>query len=210
MNKLTDRVVALGAMFQSLYGVNQIARSGNTDEKRLQVAVNSILTRDADSALEVYGGVANLRDGFILLAQLLSNPQSGNDRTLTHYGVVVMHLAKKLLRDNQRLDRLSKGIDAAQRSVEHFGLLHDNVFAGLADTWSRTAGEIPPRIMVGGEQGYLEDPRNANRIRALLLAAVRAAVLWHQKGGNRWNLILRRRALCEESLRLIGEDAHSS
>ena len=59
-----------------------------------------------------------------------------------------------------------------------------------------------PRIIVQGDQGYLSNPDNAARIRALLLAGIRAAVLWRQAGGTRWNLILGRNKLVAAARRL--------
>jgi high frequency lysogenization protein len=49
--------------------------------------------------------------------------------------------------------------------------------------------------MVEGAERWLEQPRTVTRIRALLLAAVRAAVLWRQSGGNYWNLFWERRTM---------------
>ena len=50
---------------------------------------------------------------------------------------------------------------------------------------------------------YLTNPANQNRIRALLLAGVRAAILWRQSGGSRLTLLLRRKALLAEGQRLL-------
>lgn len=33
------------------------------------------------------------------------------------------------------------------------------------------------------------------RVRAILLAGIRFALLWHQQGGRRWRLVLQRGAL---------------
>ncbi len=51
--------------------------------------------------------------------------------------------------------------------------------------------------MVRGEPVVLASPDNQHMIRALLLAGMRAAVLWRQCGGNRIRLILGRKALLD-------------
>ena len=51
------------------------------------------------------------------------------------------------------------------------------------------------RIQVTGNPELLQQSRVADEIRSLLLGGVRFAWLWHQLGGRRWHLILRRRAL---------------
>jgi high frequency lysogenization protein len=57
--------------------------------------------------------------------------------------------------------------------------------------------------MVAGEQRHLSDPENADRIRAVLLAGIRSAVLWRQCGGVRWKLLFHRGRLQQEARRLL-------
>ena len=51
--------------------------------------------------------------------------------------------------------------------------------------------------MVSGEPEILKSEESAQLIRALLLAAVRSAVLWRQLGGSRRRVLLTRRLLLE-------------
>ena len=86
---------------------------------------------------------------------------------------------------------------------DHFGIScynlfdkeHENITAALADLYTRTISDIGPKIMIQGEQTHLANPKNAAKIRTLLLAGIRAALLWRQAGGNRWKLLLERRKL---------------
>jgi high frequency lysogenization protein len=84
----------------------------------------------------------------------------------------------------------------------HFGVAHDNVLAGLAELYQNSISQLRPRIIVMGEQHYLENPANANKIRVLLLAGIRSAWLWRQCGGSRLGFLLNRRKLREEARRL--------
>jgi high frequency lysogenization protein len=77
------------------------------------------------------------------------------------------------------------------------------VVARLADTYSQTISTLSPRIMVSGENNQLKNPENANRVRALLLAGIRSAVLWRQCGGRQWHLLLQRRKLIESARQLM-------
>src|SRR3569623_1381139 len=56
-----------------------------------------------------------------------------------------------------------------------------------------------------GAQGLLSLPDVANKVRTLLLAAIRSAVLWRQCGGNRWQLIFGRRKIIDTARALLGE-----
>ena len=70
-----------------------------------------------------------------------------------------------------------------------------NILAGLADIYSTTISTLSPRIMVRGEPLHLQNPENINRIRALLLAGIRSAMLWRQCGGRRLQILLGRKRL---------------
>jgi high frequency lysogenization protein len=51
--------------------------------------------------------------------------------------------------------------------------------------------------MVQGNPHYLGQPGVVAEIRAILLAAVRAAVLWRQVGGSYWDFLFSRRAMVQ-------------
>jgi high frequency lysogenization protein len=79
----------------------------------------------------------------------------------------------------------------------------DAVIAAVATCYQETLSTLKFRIQVRGDARYLRDPEVASKIRAVLLAGVRAAMLWHQIGGRRWHLPVFRkrilRALCDIS-----------
>ena len=62
----------------------------------------------------------------------------------------------------------------------------------LATLHQDTISSLPFRVQVQGKVEHLQDERIANRIRALLLAGIRFAVLWHQIGGRPWHLFVLR------------------
>jgi high frequency lysogenization protein len=78
-----------------------------------------------------------------------------------------------------------------QRQLQHFPVTHPTILARLADIYSAHLSNLKPRITVVGNPLYLQQPAQAQRVRALLLAATRAAVLWHQLGGRRRHLLFR-------------------
>ena len=57
--------------------------------------------------------------------------------------------------------------------------------------------------MVNGEHTYLSNDEIAAQIRALLLAGIRAAILWRQSGGSRWRLLFGRGALMHATEKII-------
>jgi high frequency lysogenization protein len=57
--------------------------------------------------------------------------------------------------------------------------------------------------MVNGDPDYLAKPEIANKIRALLLAGIRSAILWKQCGGSRWKFLFYRKKIQKELIDLV-------
>lgn len=195
-----DRVIALAGLFQATYLVRAIAHHGQADSRDVEVCLASVLKIDADDSEAVYGGLDNLRSGLRLLNKHLLNPP---DMDITRYVVALLVLERKLSRRPALLAQIHAGLLANLEKLNYFPLMHANMIASLAEIYSKTISLLAPRIMVHGEPAYLTDPDNQNRIRALLLAGIRAATLWRQSGGGRLTLLLRRKALLLESQRLL-------
>ncbi len=101
------------------------------------------------------------------------------------------------------MGQLKDGLTRIRGQAEHFSLTHENVLAALADLYVNTVSTLTPRIIVSGQHGHLTNPANANKVRALLLAAIRSVVLWRQSGGNRFQLLFKRKQLAAEADALI-------
>ena len=96
-------------------------------------------------------------------------------------------------------EEVIKGIQGTQKKLEFFDKEHENITASLADIYANTISDIGPKIMIKGDQTHLANPKNASKIRALLLAGIRAALLWRQAGGSRWKLLLERGKLQKQA-----------
>ena len=81
------------------------------------------------------------------------------------------------------------------RSAERLGSAHPDVVAGLGSLYADTVSTLRPRVMVQGNPHYLGQAGVVAEIRALLLAALRSAVLWRQSGGSMWDFVFRRREM---------------
>lgn len=195
-----DRLIALAALFQSAGEVRRIARHGQWSRDCAVPLLHSLITVDAQSSEAVYDGLAGLRSGLHHVQEQLRKP---GDMELTRYVVNLLALERKLARRKDLLQRLADGIGLVRDRLEHFDLEHDNTAAAFADLYASTISTLSPRIMVNGEPEYLQQPRNANRIRAMLLAGIRAAILWRQSGGSRLTLLFRRSALLAGAQRML-------
>lgn len=202
----TDRTLAFAGILQALQLVQQTATGKPYDLDAFQASLNSILLIDAPSVIDVYGGVSGVSAGLRLLQTQLISSKKKPDMELSRYLVVLLHLERKLSKRSDLLDALGEGIKRAQEQNEHFAVNHPNQLSNFADIYANTVSTLKPRIMVNGDPGRLTDTGVANQIRALLLAAMRSAVLWRQCGGTRLGLLLGRRKLAQTATVLLKDN----
>jgi high frequency lysogenization protein len=195
-------VLGLAAMLQALAEVKRLAVDATWNEANVAPLIDSLFRIDADSAESVYGGSTALAVG---LAALVDQMQGRNiDPAIARMAGTVLHLERKLARRTPMLRLLAGHIRDAERAREAFGDLHDNVIERMSEAYVDTLSRLSPRVMVQGNPVHLGQPRNVARIRALLLAAIRGAVLWRQSGGSGWHLLIMRRKILALAKRMAG------
>ena len=200
---MSNATLALAGVFQAAWLVREVAHRGSIRPDLFEVSIKSIFETDPADTESVYGGRGNLDIGLKLLRDQLGGRESRRDMEITKYVLTVMHLERKLVRKVALMGRLRSGITRARIQAGHFSFTHDNVVAALADLYINTVSTLTPRIIVSGQHGHLTNPANANKVRALLLAAIRSAVLWRQNGGNRLQLVFKRKQFAWEAGRLM-------
>ncbi len=185
-----DRVIALSALVQIVALVQQIADTGQCNKLEFETALTSLLAIDAESTEAVYGGLGQLKSGIKQLNQLLSKNKDKQDVSLLRHIISLLHLERKLAKRPAMMDLISREMEQIPQQIEYFGeITNTHVVARFANIYHRTISELSPRIHVHGDPNFLQQPDNVNRIRALLLAGIRATILWQQKGGRRWQFL---------------------
>jgi len=189
-----DRTLAFGGVFQGARLARDIARSGICDARAFESSRLSLFDFSPDSVSAVFGGPAGIAVGLRTLLQQIEQPAQ-RDLEISRYSVAVLHLADRLLRDADAMSALYDDLTALDRRRESFDLGDSTLHEQLSGIYQERISPLGPRIMIKGEPLHLQNPDNAARIRVALLASIRAAVLWRQAGGKKWQLLLRRRAI---------------
>lgn len=202
LNTFTNQTIALAGIAQVAVLVQQLATTGICDQQAMDASIGSILKIDSDSAADIYGGLGGLKLGFDQLNGQITGEKAPNPEQ-ARYAAAIVFLERKLSDRKDFLSTIQAGIVKAQAQTEQFGELHENVLANLGDLYHSTISTLQPRIMVNGEQRFLSRPDIANKIRALLLAGIRSALLWRQCGGSRWKFIFYRKKIQAELQDLI-------
>jgi high frequency lysogenization protein len=186
-----ERVLALAGVFQGVALAHQLANEGRCDDAALESSLASVFRIDAPNVVAVFGNVADVRLGLrTLVAQLDDDQRNVN---IMRMAATILRLERTFSGRKALQQHLQEGIVAAQRQVDHFGLAHPTVLARMASLYGEVISPLRPRVMVNGQPRHLQQDGVVERIRAALLAAVRAAVLWHQIGGRQWQLLFKRK-----------------
>ena len=200
-----DITLAMAGICQSAHLVQQLAHQGQCDSDSLKVSLQSLLDLNPSSTLAVYGNdEANLRFGLeTLLAVLNTSSREGLSAELTRYTLSLMVLERKLGNNSQALDELSRRIAQLDRQLAHYDLESDTLMSAMAAIYVDVISPLGPRIQVTGSPAVLQNSQVQSKVRATLLAGIRAAVLWRQVGGGRLQLMFSRNRLVNEAKRIL-------
>ena len=190
---MDDRVLALAGLAQALRQVRRIAETGQADAAVLVTSLDSVFRIDAATPEDVYGGAREVRPGLLLLRDYLSN--QGSDTQLPKLALAVTQLERRFSADDAVGAAVHEGILAIKPRAEQLGSSHPEVLSALGSLYAETVSHLRPKVMVQGNPHYLGQADIVAEIRAILLAALRSAVLWRQMGGSAWDIFLRRRAM---------------
>ncbi|MBB1361957.1 high frequency lysogenization protein HflD [Shewanella sp. SR44-4] len=186
--------MAFAGILQAIGQVQYLARHGESDKDALAATLNTILVTEPESTVEVYQDKAILDNGYQLIQNQLGDG-SNKDVETTRYLVGVLALERKLARSPNGLGMLAERINQVHRQLAHFAITDEQVLANFASIYSDIISELGPKLQISGNPDCLKQPQVQNKIRALLLAAMRSAVLWRQLGGKRRHLVFARKAI---------------
>jgi len=206
---MKEQVITLAAICQIAYQVQQVSQDGKIDDNEFKLILNSIINTSPDNTLAVYGGeLTNIKQGLTLLVNHLGDgaKKGGMKNTeLTRYIISLINLERRLTKKPKNLALLGERINATQRQLEHYDITSEPLIASFASIYSDIISPLSSPIQVTGNPAILKQPVNQYKIRALLLAGVRAAVLWRQVGGKRRTILFSRTKLIDIAKQLLND-----
>lgn len=197
-----DQTLALAGIYQAASLVKQIANTGTANNAQIEASLETLFRFDANTVEEVYGSAASIGHGIKILCRHL-NDKSSRDIDITRYVISLIMLEKKLSNNSVMLDEISDRLNKIEAQFAFFTLNHENSIAKLGHLYKDTISTLGPKIIVSGEQPHLSNETNANKVRALLLAGIRSAVLWKQCGGSRWQILFGRKSYANECKKIL-------
>jgi len=201
-----DTVLAFAAVFQAATLTHQLAAADDYDAFALHHLALSVLRVDAESAAAVFGPVQALRLGLECATRIVGGHPDAATREVFQYAAGMHQLSVKLARNRRAQATLSARLaELRDRHGEHADhRAHDDALhEDLGVLYTRTLSRLRPRIIVRGAEGRLTDAVVVSRVRTALLAGARAAWLWRQLGGRRWQVVALRNDYHRRASRLL-------
>ncbi|MCG9761549.1 MULTISPECIES: high frequency lysogenization protein HflD [Pseudoalteromonas] len=177
-------VMPLAAMCQISKLVQKCARYGTFNENEVEGFLKSIINTSPERPEDVYPDKFAIKTGCRTLIEQLS-AGGEKDVEMVKYVGAMMQLERVLSNDSKSLDLLAQKIQQVERQLLHFDICESQVVAALADIYGQVISPLGPKIQVFGKPELLKQTTTQQKIRALLLAGIRSAVLWRQLGGKR-------------------------
>ncbi|BEM42879.1 high frequency lysogenization protein HflD [Serratia marcescens] len=199
-----DITLAMAGISQAARLVQQLAHEGQCNREAFQTSLKSLLQMDPPSTLAVFGGEErNLMIGLETLMGVLNANNKGPGAELTRYTISLMVLERKLNANKQAMNTLGERLGQLERQLAHFDLESDTIISALAGIYVDVVSPLGPRIQVTGSPAILQNPQVQAKVRATLLAGIRAAVLWQQVGGSRLQLMFSRNRLFKQAQNIV-------
>lgn len=201
------QVIALAGITQSAVLVNDLATRGVYQQTSAAATVNSLLVLNPASVADIYPNVSHLSAGLTSLQGIFSNQRAPGYGGIVRYMLGMLVLRSRLMSNPAMQAKLREGLrmvepinlhkvfDLGDSTTGSGDLGIERTFEQLARLYQDTISTLSHRIQVQGKIEHLQNEQITFRIRALLLAGIRSAVLWYQLGGRRWQLLFYRKRI---------------
>lgn len=199
MDLITERTIALAGVVQACQQVQSLARTGEFEDADTQASLNSILILDALNTPAVYGGIEGVRSGLVALQSGVLNSASADNIEVLRYVMSVLQLQTQLYRDQRKFSEFGLAIERLTSFPK------EEIITAYSKVYQDFISTMRPQIIVQGEQDFLQRNEVPERIRSLLLAAFRSAVLWQQKDGSRFKILWQRTRMKNTASALLKE-----
>lgn len=192
-SKTQNITIALAGVFQAARLVKDWAHQGQIDEEAYLTCIQSLVDLNPADINAIYGSPAHLKIGLKSMIDFFSQNADERDKEIASYFTSLIILQRKLQKHPNMMQKIHDRIPFLTTQIKHFGIEHPTVTANIADIYTSTLSQLKYRIHVLGNRTYLENEAGINKVRALLLAGIRAALLWQQVGGRLYQLFLFRK-----------------
>ena len=182
MNNIDKQLFTLAALYQSCNAISRIAWEGQYDETDFRPLIKSILDVNSDDPLLIYQDPLSLKSGFEYLKKQVIDDIFTRSSETRRYISSVKDLVKRIDASNIIDEQFREKIDKLNKT--EYQKTTDDMVMEIGQLYRYTFSKLEPRIVISGDNKYLQEKLNAARIRTALMAAIRSIYLWKSCNGS--------------------------
>ena len=188
MKNYHDMALALAGVCQAAALIDQLAMTGEiTPQDAFQTTIRSLLVMQPENTPAVFGGQPrHLKLGLETLIEQLTHL---NNRNIMNYWSAMLGLEARLNQNPEVKTLLGHRIRRLPEQLAYHELFDAQMLSVMANIYIDVVSPLGRKIHIIGAPDYLQQQYVQDKVRACLLAGIRAAVLWRQVGGTKWQLL---------------------
>ncbi len=200
---MREQTIALAGVYQAATMAHELANSGAIrDPNSWDSSISSLYKIDVATTEAVFDNdMSKLALGLNTLIKSFN--KDSYYVNVIKYTITLLALASKVQQRPEMLDLIGKGLNDSKVLQTPDDPYNAAVITKLANIYSQTISQMQPRVIVAGQPFHLKDQAITEKIRAILLAGIRSAILWKQVGGGQLQLLFKRAAYIEAAKNLL-------
>lgn len=195
--EIEEQVIALAGVAQAAHMVDQVAKTGTFPAAFFEASLRSLFTFDAPTVEAVYGNIQGVKLGLRSIVDMLSDATNEDNIAMGAYLRGLLKLEEQFRKRDDLQNIIATRLGHVDFKAQHFTNDAIELAASISSIYQDTISHLPYRIKVKGSVQHLEQTKNADLVRTILLAGLRSAHLWHQLGGRQRHFLFRNGRLVE-------------
>ena len=201
-SSLEQQVIALAGVVQAARMVDQVAKTGSYPAAFFEASLRSLFVFDAPSVDAVYGNVQGVKLGLRSVVDMLTDATNEDHLAMGLYVRALLKLEGQFRKRPDLQGVVGSRLNHVSFKAQHFSDDAVELAASISAIYQDTISHLPYRIKVKGNIQHLQETKNAELVRTLLLAGLRSARLWRQLGGRKHHFLLRSNKIVSAASRL--------
>lgn len=201
-----ERIIALAGVFEAASLVRSLAQTGTCDTASYEALVRTLFIFEPKTTRDVYNNdISCLLEGLTALSRISHNQLDNAATETVRYALSLLALQKQLAKQPDMLEVIRSRLNHIQYNQNHFSDDASQLAGSISGLYQDTLSTLKFRIQVNGNMQHLKQNAVSDKVRTLLLAGIRSAMLWRQLGGNKWQIIFGRSEIEKHSEALLAE-----
>ncbi len=186
-----QQVLALAGLVQAARMVDQVAKTGSYPAAFFEASLRSLFAFDAPTVDAVYGNIQGVKLGLRSVVDMLTDPTNEDHVAMGAYVRGLLKLEDHFGKRPDLQEVVASRLGHVNFKAQHFSDDSVQLAASISAIYQDTISHLPYRIKVKGNAQHLQQTKNADLVRTLLLAGLRSAHLWRQLGGKSRHFLFR-------------------